>query len=126
VAGIANNTGTELFPVPGTTILSDHNNAWNSDDDYLGCVPGDRDLSKDPLFISVPSERNGNYFLSQRASGQDANSPCVDAGNETAPKLGLSEETSRTDKVGDEGIVDMGYHYPGSPVPYRSSQKTQE
>jgi hypothetical protein len=36
----------------------------------------------------------------------------VDAGSDTAAKLGLQNKTTRTDKRGDSGIVDMGYHYP--------------
>ena len=38
-------------------------------------------------------------------------SPCVDAGSDTAVNLGVDHHTTRTDKLGDEGIVDMGYHY---------------
>ncbi|MDY6836632.1 MAG: right-handed parallel beta-helix repeat-containing protein [Thermodesulfobacteriota bacterium] len=112
VAGIANYTGTELFPAPGATMIIDHNNVWNNDKEYAGCVAGDKDFSKDPLFAAVASEKNGDYFLSQRAAGQDANSPCVNAGSKTAAELGLDVKTTRTDRVGDAGIVDLGYHYP--------------
>lgn len=117
VGGIVNYTGTELFPSSGATIVSDYNNVWNNENEYVGCAPGDRDFSKDPLFVSVGSERNGNYYLGQRASGQDSDSPCLDAGSGSAASLGLQDETSRTDKVGDSGIVDVGYHYPKSPIP---------
>ena len=117
IGGIVNYTGTELFPAPGAPIENDHNNLWNNEEEYVGCASGDKDLSTDPLFVSIPSEKNGAYYLGQRASGQAADSPCVDAGSETAVKTGLDDKTSRTDKVGDAGIVDMGYHYPKTPTP---------
>jgi hypothetical protein len=83
----------------------------------MGCALGDKDFSKDPLFVSLPSERNGNYYLSQQASMQVLDSPCVDAGSDTAAKLGLGNMTTRIDKVGDTGTVDVGYHYPKSSNP---------
>jgi hypothetical protein len=117
VAGIANYTGTELFPVPGATITSDHNNVWNNEEGYLGTVPGDRDMTQDPVFVSVAAQKNGSYFLSQREAGQDVTSPAVDAGNDTAAKVGLDDKTTKTDRTADSGAVDMGYHYPESPIP---------
>ena len=119
IGEIVNYVGTELFPAPGATIINEYNNVWNNknENEYAGCTPGDRSLSKDPLFASLASERNGKYYLSQRASGQDDESPCVNAGSNTAAKLHLENMATRTDKVGDTGIVDMGYHYPQSPIP---------
>jgi len=117
IGGIVNYTGTELFPSPGATMINNYNNVWNNKKEYVGCIPGDKGFSKDPLFVSVASEKNGNYYLGQRASGQDSDSPCVDAGSDTAAKLGLGDKTTRTDKVGDTGIVDVGYHYTKSPIP---------
>jgi hypothetical protein len=90
---------------------------WNNENDYVGCPPGDKDVSEDPLFVSIPAEENGDYYLAQRASGQPDDSPCVDAGSDTAAKRGLQKKTSRTDKGDDAGVVDMGYHYPKSPIP---------
>ena len=70
----------------------------------------------DPLFVTGP---NGDYYLSQ-PPGQGSDSPCVDAGSDTAANLGLDDKTTRTDNVPDSGQVDMGYHYeplaPGSLV----------
>ena len=40
----------------------------------------------------------------------------VDAGSKDAAGLGLGSYPTRTDKAGDTGIVDMGYHYPTKPV----------
>ncbi|MGA2171540.1 MAG: right-handed parallel beta-helix repeat-containing protein [Sedimentisphaerales bacterium] len=59
----------------------------------------------DPLFVA-------DFFLSQVAAGQDANSPCVDAGSDLASILGLAQYTTRTDSVVDDANVDMGYHHP--------------
>jgi len=90
---------------------------WNNENEYMGSTPGGNDFSKDPLFVSVDAERNGNYYLSQLASGQSSDSPCVDAGSAIRTKVGLRNTTSRTDKAADAGTVDIGYHYPKSPVP---------
>ena len=54
----------------------------------------------------------GGFYLSQRAAGQSQTSPLVDAGPVTAASLGLNETTTRTDGVGDAGMVDLGVHYP--------------
>ncbi|UCC30507.1 MAG: hypothetical protein JSU86_20200 [Phycisphaerales bacterium] len=63
----------------------------------------------DPLFVPGPA---GCYYLSQTTAGQAVDSPCVDAGSDTAASLGLDVLTTRSDEVTDTGIVDMGYHYP--------------
>ena len=127
--GIGNYTGTELYQISGATIINNYNNVWNNDKDYGGCdlsdpenvekclQAGDKDISQDPLFVSVDSIKNGNYFLSQQDAGQDFNSPSVDAGSKIATGLGLGSYTTRTDKAGDSGIVDMGYHYPETHLP---------
>jgi hypothetical protein len=115
---VVNYTGTELFPFPGATIESSHNNVWNPEGDagYVGCTPGSKDGSKDPLFAETGSaEKTGAYYLSQRSSGQPAQSPCVDRGSAQASAAGLSNGTTRTDGVADSGMVDLGYHYPTEP-----------
>ena len=115
--GVVNYTGTELFQLPGATIINNHNDVWNNKEDYVDCSPGNGSFSHDPRFISVISEKNGDYFLSQQASGQDSDSPCIDAGSNTAKKLGLGNSATRTDKVSDSGLTDIGYHYPVSDIP---------
>jgi len=70
---------------------------------------GEGNISDDPLFVSGPL---ADYYLSCRAAGQDADSPCIDTGSGTAESLGLAGPTTRTDGVPDAGTVDMGYHYP--------------
>ena len=61
-----------------------------------------------PSFVSGPK---GDYYLSQTAAGQGADSPCVNAGSDTAANLGMDIYTTRTDQEADTGTVDMGYHY---------------
>lgn len=74
----------------------------------LSTFAGNGNIGDDPNFIAGPL---GNYYLSQVAAGQDSNSPCIDAGSDTAENLGMGEYTTRTDQVVDEDIVDMGFHY---------------
>ena len=66
-------------------------------------------ITSDPLFAAGP---DGEYCLSQTASGQGSDSPCVDAGSDTAAGNGLDCHTTRTDRGYDTGAVDMGYHNP--------------
>jgi len=76
-----------------------------SDIDENGFAGINGNIRNDPLFV-------GNYYLSQIAAGQGADSPAVDAGNDTAANLGMDDKTTRTDAIRDTGIVDMGFHYP--------------
>jgi len=76
-----------------------------------GCeihCPGDHNIGDDPLFVTGPL---GDYYLSQVAAGQEVDSPCIDAGSDTAENLALDWRTTRTDEVADTDVVDMGYHY---------------
>ncbi len=72
-------------------------------------------IDADPLFVGGPLHE---YYLSQTAAGQAVDSPCVDAGSDTAASLGLEHLTTRRDGGLDEGIVDMGYHAPPAPWIY--------
>ncbi|UCD84228.1 MAG: chitobiase/beta-hexosaminidase C-terminal domain-containing protein [Deltaproteobacteria bacterium] len=74
---------------------------------------GDGMIEDDPLFVSGP---DGDYYLSHTAAGEPFDSLCIDAGSDTAENLSLDDRTTRTDRVTDSGIVDMGYHYE-PPVP---------
>jgi parallel beta-helix repeat protein len=66
----------------------------------------------DPGYWDGDNWVEGDYHLNQTAAGQIYDSPCVDAGSDTAANLGMDVFlTTRTDKVPDQGIVDMGYHY---------------
>jgi len=65
-------------------------------------------IGEDPLFTY-------GYYLSQIASGEPNDSPCVNTGSADVrdPNVDIdpNKYTTRTDGVGDFGIVDMGYHY---------------
>jgi len=76
---------------------------------WSGTFGGTGNIGLNPLFISGSS---GDYYLSQVAAGQGSNSPCVDTGNDIAANIKMDKVTTRNDNIGDQGVVDMGYHYP--------------
>jgi len=67
-------------------------------------------ISEDPLFASTENE---DYYLSQLASGQAVQSPCVDAGADTTSYYNLFGYSTRTDDIYDRFETDMGFHRPG-------------
>jgi hypothetical protein len=69
---------------------------------------GSNNIDSDPMFVGGA---NGHYYLSQAAAGQASDSPCVDAGSDTAQSLGFNRLSTRTDEARDTGAVDMGYHF---------------
>ena len=78
--------------------------------DIKGGYDGSGNIDEDPLFVNGPW---GNYYLSQIASGQKINSPCINKGisrltSDFSPKT----STNRTDGFFDMDLMDMGYHYP--------------
>ncbi len=73
-------------------------------------IDGGGNIDANPLFVSGPL---GDYYLRQIAAGQADDSPCVNTGSEPAIDLGLELFCTRTDEIADEGIVDIGFHYPG-------------
>ncbi len=116
-------TGGGMYNLFSTTVITNcimwgdiPNEIYNSgplptvtySDIMGGGYPGIGNIVDDPQFVSGD---NGDYYLSQIAAGQGINSPCVDAGSDTAENLGLDDRATRTDGVPDSGIVDMGYHY---------------
>jgi len=109
--GFVNYTGTERFKEPGVTVEAHNNLVWNNEKDFIDLEPDVTNLSDDPLFVSNPSITNGEYFLSQRAAGQESDSPGIDAGKGAAAESGLENGVIGTDMAGDTGIVDLGYHY---------------
>ncbi|HCO92439.1 MAG TPA: hypothetical protein DIU00_00560, partial [Phycisphaerales bacterium] len=93
----------------------------NSDGDYVlyetnsnqadistGPELDDTNIQGDPLFVAGPI---GKYYLSQRDSGQSANSPALNAGSGPAANLIPSDYTTRTDGEEDTGVIDIGFHY---------------
>ena len=116
---ICNNVAPQgVGGIAGAAVVTDCI-LWGNDDDLGGCAAtysciedgdaGEGNIDDDPCFVSGPL---GDYYLSQIAAGQAFDSPCVDAGSDTAANLGMDIFTTRTDQIGDAGVVDMGYHYP--------------
>jgi len=86
--------------------------------DVDGGYTGIGNIDADPRFATGPE---GGYYLSQTASGQLLNSPCVNTGSDQAVNICygtpqgttcMSRVSTRTDIIEDFGVVDMGYHYP--------------
>ena len=63
---------------------------------------GKGNIHDDPMFVTGPM---GEYYL-------HPDSPCIDAGSQSASAAGLSGRTTQTDGTPDTGTVDMGFHYP--------------
>lgn len=75
-------------------------------------VWGENNIESNPVFVAGIMF---DYYLSQTTAGESVTSPCVDSGSDTAVSLGLQDLTTRTDGVGDAGVVDMGFHAPYPP-----------
>ncbi|MHB0945936.1 MAG: S8 family serine peptidase [Sedimentisphaerales bacterium] len=85
-----------------TGLQQDANDIWE-------ITPGSGNIAEDPNFVL-------GYYLGRVKTGQDANSPCIDAGSMSAVAAQLEKYTTRLDGVFDDAdddanIVDMGYHY---------------
>lgn len=109
------NVGEELEVRSGTTVsitYSDVRGGWT--DDNCPAAHPNCNMDADPLFTPGPS---GCYYLAQTAAGQALDSPCLDAGSDTAENLDVDALTTRSDEETDAGVVDMGYHYPVSGWP---------
>jgi uncharacterized protein (TIGR03382 family) len=82
--------------------------------DVSGAVE-DSLTDEEPAFVSGPLH---DYYLSQRADGQGADSPGVDASVTRAIDLDLRGRTTATTGVEDVGDADLGYHaWPRTPPP---------
>lgn len=77
--------------------------------DVEGGWPGMGNIDGDPRFAAGP---DGDFYLGQKAAGQQKNSPCVNAGSGAAKAQQLKNRTTRVDEGKDRGIVDLGFHYP--------------
>jgi hypothetical protein len=76
--------------------------------DIEGGWAGVEVMNELPLFANGAY---GDFFLCHIAAGQSVDSPVIDRGDSSAANYLLDTMTTRTDQVGDEGIVDLGYHY---------------
>ncbi len=89
-----------------------HNCLWGNPDGDWGNLPDqtgyDGNISQDPILVD-------GHHLSQTASGQPQNSPCVNAGSVNASEPGLNIYWTRTDQSPDTGQSDMGFHYGPQP-----------
>ncbi len=110
--------GNEAEKEPEAEISGNGLSAWDTDINPALVSQGRpfnayRIITSDPLWVPGPG---GDYYLSHEATGQDADSPCVNTGGETAVEAGLDDRTTRVDGVRDTDRVDMGFHYtPCSP-----------
>jgi len=95
----------------GTPTIIDCIVTGNGDDLYncsatYCCIEageaGTGNIRDDPMFVTGPL---GEFYL-------HPDSPCIDAGSQSAEDAGLSEMTTQADGMPDTGTVDMGYHYP--------------
>jgi predicted outer membrane repeat protein len=85
--------------------------------DVAGGYAGEGNLDLDPAFVAGPL---GDYYLSETAAGQTADSPGIDAGGAPAGDMCaelpegtvcLDQRTTRSDHQGmDTGQVNMGFH----------------
>lgn len=89
-----------------------HNCIWGNPDGDWGNLPDQTgfagNISQDPILVD-------GYHLSQTASGQSQDSPCVNAGSVDAVEPGLHFYWTRTDQSPDTGQADMGFHYGPQP-----------
>ncbi len=80
--------------------------------DMLNCLvengwdDGENIIDEYPLFVTPALQLRGNsdYFL-------DYESPCIDAGNESAEEHGFDTLTTAINFKTDTGVVDIGFHY---------------
>ena len=110
------NTPDQIFHIGSGTVQVSH---CDVQDGY----PGTENLDADPVFVTGVS---GKYYLSQIASGQPLDSPCVDTGNESVTDvcytvfgttICMDQMTTRNDHIEDTSSVNMGYHYDPSVPP---------
>ncbi len=103
-----NNDIDELFVFSGSPLVR-HS-------DVQGGYFGEGNIDADPMYMEG---YKSFYLLSQIAAGQSTDSPCVDAGSDSSEHTTiymdgeaypLSMATTRTDRVHDAGLADMGYH----------------
>ena len=101
----------EILTGAGSTATVTYSCVQDADPGDGVAYPGQGNIDHDPLFVPGPL---GCLYLSQAASAQPIDSPCVDAGSDSAAILGLDDLTTRSDQVVEAGVGDLGYHYPVS------------
>ncbi len=124
---LAGETGGGIYSGGGDSLTITNSIFWGDDVDEIYIEPEDYfepnitytdiqggwagvgNIDADPMFVRGVFH---DYYLSHTAAGQPANSPCIEAGSDTAENLGLNELTTRNDSEPDVGTVDMGHHAP--------------
>lgn len=100
----------EIFVFSGTPSITfcDVEGGWSA---------SATNFDADPLFVTGA---DGEFFLSQTASGQTADSPCVNTGSASSTAISftacdqsfyMDAMTTRTNGGFDSSQVDIGYHY---------------
>src|SRR5262249_10678880 len=90
------------------TATVDYRDVYGNSTNYslnssTGTVVGSNSISVAPGFLDAT---NKDFRLGRIASGQPADSPCIDKGSDTAANIGLTTRTAFTDKYPDTGRVD--------------------
>jgi hypothetical protein len=110
---IAEATGFEGEQLCGTVSVSYSDIKGGQAGVYIspGCPsnwgPGNIDI--DPRFVNAAGN---DFHLQNITAGQTVNSPCIDAGGESAVSAGMFRYSTSTLGAPDTGVVDLGYHYP--------------
>ena len=98
----------ETAQIHGLTQIVKYSCIQDTNPNDATAYSGTGNIDDNPLFVSG---NLGDYYLSHTDTGQDKNSPCVDAGSNSAANVGMNRLTTCTDEATDKGILDMGYHY---------------
>ncbi|MBN1592585.1 MAG: right-handed parallel beta-helix repeat-containing protein [Candidatus Coatesbacteria bacterium] len=138
---IADNTPTGVHAVLNSYPKLDHSILWNNGDDVDGidcgedhicycdiedgdCNGQNGNISANPLFVPRDREDPDNkwtgYYIAQYPA-QSCQSPCFDAGADTAESYRQNAWTTCTDGARDEGMADLGCHFRDS---YEGSDDT--
>jgi len=109
--------GIPALGVPDPVIHTDSGTmptvTWSN---VEGGYPGTGNISDDPRFTSGPA---GPWYLGRMATGQPADSPCLDTGSGPADTVCftgpggtacLEQLTTCSDQRADDGTADMGWH----------------
>ncbi|MBU0702681.1 MAG: right-handed parallel beta-helix repeat-containing protein, partial [Chloroflexi bacterium] len=105
---IVSSTDYAIYATSPTQTV-DYNLYWNSGvSETFNVATGAHSLVDDPLFATGPDGPEPDFYL-------DPSSPAVDAGSQTAASARLALCATRADRQSDQGIVDLGYHYPAMP-----------
>jgi len=108
--------GSVVYGNKPDSFLVDEAEPVVSFSDIEGGYPGEGNIDADQLFVEGSE---GMYRLSQIASGDIADSPCLDTGRSDAEEvsfflfgntINMNQLTTRSDNEVDSGLVDMGYH----------------